>query len=951
MADQKLTYDTAAKLTANAFTKAGFGFVGWCAEGETAVGYTNRQEVINLATDDGAVVTLAAKWADTWYVDATAGNDANEGVAPDQAFQTIQHAIDQSVDGMTIVVADGTYASFTAERGCVIRGVPGTIVAGSVGLVDGSVLESVRVQNGDVTGGTLTNCIITGGCVRQGTAQACEIRACSGFAAEDATLENCVVSATVGGLKNCVATGCTITDNTAGGATNSVLHGCVIRGNTASAGGGLVDCVADNCLIVGNTASSGDGGGALRCSLSQCTVYGNVAAHAGGGSSGGTNDNCIVYGNTAASEPNISSSVTKRNCFTGDPLFVDAANGDFRLQGASPCIDMGNNRYVVGETDIRGNVRIQNGVVDLGAYEYTLPTELGNVPVEGTDVAVPVEWLGLYGYVDEDATPASLQAVLKQTGDNGVPLWESWVAGFDPWDPDSQLTAEIEMVDGEPVVSWTPDMSASEPKRRYTVMGKTNLTDAARIIPENEAHRIFKVQVTMGEPGRVTEVAATAGTSADGVTLSWRAADWALGYNVYRATVDDFDRATLVASVSDAAYVDTTAVPGVEYHYWIVSVANGGEWLTSEGAVGHRGIGVPQRVVASDGTATDWITVTWEAVDGAVSYRVLRATSDAVADAVVVGTSAGTSWMDRAAECGTVYTYWVVAVGANISGEASASDEGYLRLPAPTDVTASNGAYADRVRIAWAEVPAASHYRVYRSSAASGSKTPISGWQTARTYSDTTAEAGQTYYYFVAAALDGEGLNASAYSTGAVGGLKVGTPTGVYATDGTSSTGVTVSWQAVVGADGYTVYRGTANDPAAAQVLTTTATTSFEDTTAEPGTLYFYWVEATNAVSASEKSAGETGFRSLGAPTGVTATTQSGAAAVTVSWQPVAGAVSYRVFRGTRSGEAYAVEIDSTTETSYADESVAAGRTYYYSVIAVGATCESGFSAFVAGSR
>ena len=951
MADQKLTYDTAAKLTANAFTKAGFGFVGWCAEGETAVGYTNRQEVINLATDDGAVVTLAAKWADTWYVDATTGNDANEGVAPDQAFQTIQHAIDQSVDGMTIIVADGTYASFTAERGCVIRGVPGTIVAGSVGLVDGSVLESVRVQNGDVTGGTLTNCIITGGCVRQGTAQACEIRACSGFAAEDATLENCVVSATVGGLKNCVATGCTITDNTAGGATNSVLHGCVIRGNTASAGGGLVDCVADNCLIVGNTASSGDGGGALRCSLSQCTVYGNVAAHAGGGSSGGTNDNCIVYGNTAASEPNISSSVTKRNCFTGDPLFVDAANGDFRLQGASPCIDMGNNRYVVGETDIRGNVRIQNGVVDLGAYEYTLPTELGNVPVEGTDVAVPVEWLGLYGYVDEDATPASLQAVLKQTGDNGVPLWESWVAGFDPWDPDSQLLAEIEMVDGEPVVSWTPDMSAAEPKRHYTVMGKTNLTDAAWIIPVNEAHRFFKVQVTMGEPGRVTEVAATAGTSADGVTLSWRAADWALGYNVYRATVDDFERATLVASVSDAAYVDTTAVPGVEYHYWIVSVANGGEWLTSEGAVGHRGIGVPQRVVASDGTATDWITVTWEAVDGAVSYRVLRATSDAVADAVVVGTSAGTSWMDRAAECGTVYTYWVVAVGANISGEASASDEGYLRLPAPTDVTASNGAYADRVRIAWAEVPAASHYRVYRSSAASGSKTPISGWQRARTYSDTTAEAGQTYYYFVAAALDGEGLNASAYSTGAVGGLKVGTPTGVYATDGTSSTGVTVSWQAVVGADGYTVYRGTANDPAAAQLLTTTATTSFEDTTAEPGTLYFYWVEATNAVSASEKSAGETGFRSLGAPTGVTATTQSGAAAVTVSWQPVAGAVSYRVFRGTRSGEAYAVEIDSTTETSYADESVAAGRTYYYSVIAVGATCESGFSAFVAVSR
>ena len=912
MADQTLTYDTAANLVANAFTKAGFGFIGWCASDEILVSFTNCQEVVNLTMDDGAVVMLTAKWVDRWYVDAATGDDANEGTDAAYPFKTIQQAIDRAESGQTIIVADGTYGAIcSAGKAITIRSVNG--VANTV--IDGEGKAIAANLMGESEAGGARTTVLRGFTVRNGES------------AQDG-----------GGVLGGTLVGCRIVSNRAarngGGAAFATLDNCVVTDNMARGGngGGLYDCLADNCTIVGNRASENGGGTYAR---------GAEIVH----------NNCIVFGNTATREANISASVTKRSCFTGDPMFVDAENGDFRLQGASPCVDMGNNRYVAGETDIRGNARIQNGVVDIGAYEFTLPTALGDVPVEGTDAAVPIEWLGQYGYVDEDATPATLQAVLKQKGDNGVPLWESWVAGFDPWDPDSQLTAEIQMVDGEPVVSWSPDMSAAEPKRHYTVMGKTNLTDAAWIIPVNEAHRFFKVRVTMGEPGRVTEVAATAGTSADGVTLSWRAADGALGYNVYRATVDDFDRATLVASVSDAAYVDTSAVPGVEYHYWIVSVANGGEWLTSEGATGHRNIGVPQQVVASDGTATDWITVTWEAVEGAVAYRVLRATADDVAAAVAVGTSAGTSWMDREAECGTVYTYWVVAVGANITGEASASDEGYLRLPAPTDVTASNGAFGDWVRIAWAEVPAASHYRVYRSSAASGSKTPIGGWQTARTYSDTTAEAGKTYYYFVAAALDAEGLNASAYSTGVVGSLKVGTPTGVYATDGTSSTGVTVSWQAVVGADGYTVYRGTANDPTAAQILTTTSTTSFEDTTAEPGTLYFYWVAATNAVSAGEKSAGETGFRSLGAPTGVTATTKSGAAAVTVSWQPVAGAVSYRVFRGTRSGEAYAVEIDATTETSYADESVAAGRTYYYSVIAVGATCESGFSAFAAGSR
>ena len=87
------------------------------------------------------------------------------------------------------------------------------------------------------------------------------------------------------------------------------------------------------------------------------------------------------------------------------------------------------------------------------------------------------------------------------------------------------------------------------------------------------------------------------------------------------------------------------------------------------------------------------------------------------------------------------------------------------------------------------------------------------------------------------------------------------------------------------------------------------------------------------------------------APEGVAATNDSGAEAVTVSWQPVDGATYYRIYRGTKSGEDFAVEIDTTTETSYADASGAAGKTYYYSVTAVGASSESGFSAFVAGKR
>jgi hypothetical protein len=67
---------------------------------------------------------------------------------------------------------------------------------------------------------------------------------------------------------------------------------------------------------------------------------------------------------------------------TNAPLFVDANNwADLRLLPDSPCIDAGNNDYVTSLTDLDGNPRIQNGIVDMGAYEFvplppTTPAEL-----------------------------------------------------------------------------------------------------------------------------------------------------------------------------------------------------------------------------------------------------------------------------------------------------------------------------------------------------------------------------------------------------------------------------------------------------------------------------------------------------------------------------------------------------------------------------------------------
>ena len=76
-------------------------------------------------------------------------------------------------------------------------------------------------------------------------------------------------------------------------------------------------------------------------------------------------------------------------------------------------------------------------------------------------------------------------------------VWQDYVAGTDPTNPNDFLRAVISLSNDVPYVSWTPNLNTNGEVRVYTVMGKTNLTDAAWVCPTNAAHRFFKVKVEM----------------------------------------------------------------------------------------------------------------------------------------------------------------------------------------------------------------------------------------------------------------------------------------------------------------------------------------------------------------------------------------------------------------------------------------------------------------------
>lgn len=86
MKDMVCYYDTAKALTANAYSKKGYRFIGW--EDEEGNSYDNKQKICNLTSEDGTVIPFDAQWEREEYtitfryLSATDPDGATQYTAP-----------------------------------------------------------------------------------------------------------------------------------------------------------------------------------------------------------------------------------------------------------------------------------------------------------------------------------------------------------------------------------------------------------------------------------------------------------------------------------------------------------------------------------------------------------------------------------------------------------------------------------------------------------------------------------------------------------------------------------------------------------------------------------------------------------------------------------------------------------------------------------------------------
>jgi len=165
-------------------------------------------------------------------------------------------------------------------------------------------------------------------------------------------------------------------------------------------------------------------------------------------------------------------------------------------------------------------------------------------------------------------------------------------------------------------------------------------------------------------------------------------------------------------------------------------------------------------------------------------------------------------------------------------------------VSAPTGVDATDGTYTDKVKITWNSVSGATHYKVYRARASNDTKVALTGWQTSTSYDDTSADFCWFYSYWVKAATNSSGANASDYSDYNTGWRRLEAPQNVTASSGEVDKTV-ISWDPVERAVYYRVYRGLSTGskiPISDWFQTTTY--QYNDYTGEVNKIYWYWVKA-----------------------------------------------------------------------------------------------------------
>ena len=291
-----------------------------------------------------------------WHI-SIMGSDSTGDGSIGLPFATIQHGISTSASKDTVLVQPGTYVENIRYYGKLIT--LGSLFLTtqdeayiSSTIIDGNASGSVvRFDNGESSSAILCGFTLTNGLASGGSPWYCG-----------------------GGI--CCYDG-----------SSPSLENLVITNNSASYGGGIFSSRSSpspsmkNVIITGNTASTGGG---IYCWDANPSLINSILW------SDSPQDIHIGSGSLTVTYSDIQGGYTGTGNIDSDPLFVDAANGDYYLQPASPCIDAG---------DPTSPLDPDGTIADMGAYYYHQIIAPENLTINILATDVSLSWDAVNGAI------------------------------------------------------------------------------------------------------------------------------------------------------------------------------------------------------------------------------------------------------------------------------------------------------------------------------------------------------------------------------------------------------------------------------------------------------------------------------------------------------------------------------------------------------------------------
>ena len=347
------------------------------------------------------------------------------------------------------------------------------------------------------------------------------------------------------------------------------------------------------------------------------------------------------------------------------------------------------------------------------------------------------------------------------------------------------------------------------------------------------------------------------------VSVNWGKLNKAASYRIYRKEAGGSFAGLATVGAEATTYRDTAVQGGKTYYYTVKGFWKEGAAGTATKYPSNVNVTIPvdpnnpQEVflntvtkVSASANGDKTITVSWDEVDNAASYRIYRKEAGGSFAGLATLGADTTSYTDQTAKPGKTYYYTVKgfweenAQGITTKYPSDVS----ARIPAESletpKVTVQSMNYCT-IDVSWNSIEGAETYVIYRKEAKAGTsfKSMATVSEGTLKYRDSTAKLGVSYYYTVKACA---GDVTSDYVKNVKGTAVPSAPT--VKTAG-STKGVTVTWtgskaSANSYATGYRVFRKTAGGSWKTVGTVGKDTRSFTDTTGAKGTTYYYTVRA-----------------------------------------------------------------------------------------------------------